>query len=226
MQNEAKEPSASGEGAVYGEEIKAHIEEHLGKIRSGFQEKWGDRSSPEVLFVRATLEQPYHVFVTCGVSDNPMNVPEGMEEYSRAELLIALPQSWPLGVKSIQNEESNWPMKWLKRVGRLPQEKKTWIGKGHTISNGDPWKPIADTNFTGALTLSPFGLPPEFFQLKTQDGERITFYYLFPLYQEEIDLKLRKGSETLEQLFRKHNIDFVLDPVRVNVAKKRSFFRS
>ena len=226
MEDEVKVQSASLEGAVYGEEIKAHIETNLGKIRTGFQEKWGDHSSPDVLFVRATLEQPYHVFVTCGVSDNPMNVPEGMEEYSRAELVIALPQSWPLGVKSIENEESNWPMKWLKRVGHLPQDKKTWIGKGHTISNGDPWKPIADTNFTGALTLSPFGLPQEFFQLQTQEGERIIFYYLFPLYHEEIELKLRKGSDALEKLFHKHNVDFVVDPARMNVAKKRGWFRS
>ena len=127
---------------------------------------------------------------------------------------------------TIKKEESSWPMGLLKQVGRLPQDQKTWIGQGHSVSNGDPWKPIADTSFTGALTLSPFGLPSEFFQLETQQGERITFYYLFPLFQEEIDLKLRKGSEALEKLFHKHNIDFVLDPARINVAKKRSWFRS
>jgi len=226
MEDKAKDQSASGEGVVYGEEIKAHIEEHLGKIRSGFQEKWGDTSSPEVLFVRATLEQPYHVFVTCGVSDNPMNVPEDMAEYSRAELVIALPQSWPLGVRSIGNEESHWPMTWLKRVGRLPQDQKTWIGKGHTISNGDPWEPIADTDFTGGIILPPFGLPPEFFQLQTQQGVKILFYHLIPLYREEMDLKLQKGSKALEELLHKHDIDFVLDLERKNVAKKKSWFRS
>ena len=226
MENEAKDQSASGEGAVYGEEIKAHIEEHLGKIRSGFQEKWGDRSSPDVLFVRATLEQPYHVFVTCGVSDNPMNVPEEMAEYSRAELVIALPQSWSLGVRSIKNEESNWPMSWLKRVGRLPQDKKTWIGKGHTISNGDPWEPIADTSFTGGIILPPFGLPPEFSQLQTQQGVKILFYHLIPLYREEMDLKLQKDSEALEELLHKDDTDFVLDLERKNVAKKKGWFRS
>ena len=226
MQNKAKEQSASGEGAVYGEEIKTHIEANLGKIRSGFQEKWGDRSSPGVLFVRASLEQPYHVFVTCGVSDNPMDVPEGMAEYSRAELVIALPQSWSLGVRSIKDEENSWPMRWLKRVGRLPQDQKTWIGKGHTISNGDPWKPIADTNFTGGIVLPPFGLPPEFFQLQTQQGVKILFYHLIPIYREEMDLKLRKGSKALEELFQKHDIDFVLDLERKNVAKKKAWFRS
>jgi hypothetical protein len=226
MEDKAKAKSVSGKRAVYGEEIKSHVEEHLGKIRSGFQEKWGDLSSPDILFVRATLEQPYHIFVTCGVSDNSMNVPEGMVEYSHAELVISLPQSWPLGVKSIENEESNWPMTWLKRVGRLPQNQETWIGQGHTISNGDPWKPIADTDFTGVFVLPPFGLPPEFFQLQTHQGVKILFYHLIPLYQEEMDLKLKKGSKALEELLHKHDTDFVLDLQRKNVAKKKGWFRS
>ena len=226
MEEKAKKKSESGKGAVFGEEIKAHIEEHVGKIRTGFQEKWGDTSSPDILFVRATLEQPFHIFFTCGVSDNPMNVPEGMEEYSRAELAIALPQSWPLGGKSIKNDESIWPLRWLKRVGRLPQDQKTWIGKGHTISNGDPWEPIADTNFTGVLVSPPFGLPQEFSQLQTRQGVNILFYLLIPLYKEEMDLKLRKGSQALEKLLHKHDTDFVLDLQRTNVAKKKSWFRS
>ena len=226
MEANAKKKSVSGKGTVYREKIKAHIEEHLGVIRTGFQEKWGDTSSPDVLFVRATLEQPYHIFITCGVSDNPMDVPEGMEEYSRAELVISLPQSWPLGAKSFRNEESIWPMRWLKQVGRLPQDQKTWIGKGHTVSNGDPWKTIADTNFTGFLVSPPFGLPDEFSHLQTQQGVIIHFYHLIPLYREEMDLKLRKGSQALEKLFQKHDIDFVLDIQRINVAKKKGWFRS
>ena len=226
MDEKEKMKPVSGKGAVFGEEIKAHIEEHLGKIRDGFQEKWGDTSSPEVLFVRATLEQPYHVFITCGVSDNPMNVPEEMAEYNRVELFIVLPQSWSLGGKSITNEESIWPVRWLKRVGRLPQDQKTWIGKGHTISNGDPWESIANTNFTGAIILPPFGLPSDFFQLQTREGVKILFYCLVPIYREEMDLKLQKGCKALEELFQKRDIDFVLDPDRKNVAKKKGWFRS
>jgi hypothetical protein len=226
MENEPKGESVREKGAEYGEEITSHVEANLGKIRTEFQEKWGDQSFPDLLFVRASLERPYHIFVTCGVSDRPMNVPDEMAEYSRTELVIALPQSWPLGIRSIKKEENNWPMRWLKRVGRLPHDQKTWIGKGHTISNGDPWKPIAETNFTGGLVLSPFGLPPKFFQLQTQQGENIMFYYLFPLYQEEIELKLRKGAAALEKLFHKDNIDFVLDTARKNVAKKKAWFRS
>jgi hypothetical protein len=116
-------------------------------------------------------------------------------------------------------------MTWLKRVGRLPQDQKTWIGKGHTISNGDPWKSIVNTNFTGTIILPPFGLPSEFFQLQTRDGVKILFYYLFPIYREEMDLKLRKGCKALEELFQKRDIDFVLDPERKNVAKKKGWFR-
>ena len=80
MEDKAKDQSVSGDGAVYGKEIKAHIEEHLGKIRYGFQEKWGDRSSPHVLFVRATLEpsedptvEPLHRSVVLGDLNGPLS---------------------------------------------------------------------------------------------------------------------------------------------------------
>lgn len=218
--------SVSAYFAMYKKQIKAHIEAHLGKVRNGFQEKWGDLSEPDILFVRASLDQPYHIFVTCGAGEKPMNVPKDTAEYSRAELVMALPQSWPLGVKSIKNEENNWPMRWLKRVGRLPQDQKTWIGQGHTISNGEYPEPIADTNFRGVLVLTPSWFPAGFSQLKTQKGEKIVFYCLIPLYQEEMDLKLQKGSEALERLLNKHNIDFVLDTARKNVVKKKGWFRS
>jgi len=39
----------------------------------------------------------------------------------------------------------------------------------------------------------PYVFPPEFFQLTTKDGEKITFYAMIPLYAEEMALKLKKG---------------------------------
>ena len=47
---------------------------------------------------------------------------------------------------------------------------------------------------------------------------------LTPLYQEELDLKLEKGAEEIEQRFDKRGVGFVLDTKRVNVAVKRGWF--
>lgn len=61
--------------------------------------------------------------------------------------------------------------------------------------------------------------------LTTAAGETISFYMLVPLYAEEMDLKLKKGAEHLEQKLEKAGIGSVLDPRRPNVAKRRGWFR-
>jgi len=177
-----------------------------------------------VLFVPATAQRPYHVLVTSGVSDEPMTVPAGHEALNRAELLIALPRDWPLSEESFKDEANYWPLRWLKIVGRLPHQYQTWIGMGHTIPHGDPPEPIADTQFVGVMLSAPFWLPGEFFGLKTQSGDVITFYTLVPLYAEEMDLKLKKGADELEKRFDERDIGFILDTRRKNVAKKKSWF--
>ena len=70
----------------------------------------------------------------------------------------------------------------------------------------------------------PYWLPPEFFQLEASSGDTITFYQLTPLYLEEMELKLEKGMEALEQRMDKANTSFVIDPNRRNVAKRRGWF--
>lgn len=205
------------------EEIEAHIEEHIGPIETVFHELISDIVHLDVLFVKATPERPYHVLVTSGVSDLPMNVPEGLEELARAELMIALPEIWPLTKKAFKKEANYWPVRWLKQIGRLPHEYNTWIGWGHTIPNGDPPEKIANTDFIGVMLTPPFLLSPDFFQLRTQQDETISFYNLVPLYAEEMALKLSKGADQLLERFEKQKIDHVLDVTRDNVARKRNW---
>jgi len=207
------------------EEIEAHIEKHIGKIETVFHEIVSDLIHLDVLFIKATPERPYHVLVTSGVSDEPMKVPKGMEEHNRVELIIALPKEWPLTQESFKSENHYWPVRWLKQIGRLPHEYDTWVGWGHTIPNGDPAEPIANTNFVGVMLSPPYSLPTELFQLKTKNGNNIRFYALIPLYQEEMDFKLKSGADALEEKLEKQNIDFIVNPSRNNVIKKKGWFK-
>jgi hypothetical protein len=206
------------------EEVEAHVEKYIGKIETVYHEILSDLIHLDVLFVPATADRPYHLLVTSGVSDEPMNVPEGMEKFSRAELLIALPRDWPLDQESLKDEANYWPVRWLKMIGRLPHEYKTWVGWGHTIPNGDPPEPIANTGFVGAMLTPPYELPQDFFQFRARSGDTISFYVLTPLYKEEMDLKLKKGADEIEKRFEKRRIGFVLDTERVNVAKAKGWF--
>src|SRR5262245_177012 len=206
------------------EEVEAHVEKHIGKVEMVFHEIVSDLVHLDVLWVPATAARPYHVLVTSGVSDEPMTVPEGMEPYRRAELMIALPADWPLTEEAFKDEANYWPVRWLKTIGRLPHEYDTWIGWGHTIPNGDPAEPIANTRFIGFMLTPSYWLPPDFFQLATKAGETICFYVLVPLFREEMDLKLEKGAEALEDRLQKANVGFVLDVGRPNVAARRGWF--
>ncbi len=207
------------------QEVEAHVERHIGKVELVFHELLSDLIHLDVLYVPATADRPYHTLVTSGVSDEPMKVPEGMEKFNRAELLIALPPDWPLSDKAFQNEANYWPVRWLKQIGRLPHQYSTWIGWGHTIPNGDPAEPIANTNFVGVMVAPPYWLPSEFFQLHTAGDETISFYNLVPLYQEEMELKLQKGADELEERFEAEHVGFILNTGRTNVVRKKGLFR-
>jgi hypothetical protein len=209
---------------VHLEEIEAHLERYVGPVDSVFHELLSDLIHLDVLIVRATADRPYHLVVTSGVSDEPMNAPAGMEEFNRVELLMALPPDWPLTDEAFNDEANYWPISWLKQIGRLPHEYDTWIGYGHTIPNGDPPERIANTGFIGVMLTPAYWLPAEFFQLATAAGETIHFFSLLPLYQEEMDLKLKKGAEELERRLDTTLSSGVLDIHRPNVAQKKRWF--
>ena len=60
----------------------------------------------------------------------------------------------------------------------------------------------------------------EWFQtLKIRDDKVINFYYVLPLYKEEMDYKLSKGMDALLDKFDKKKIKSVLDIKRKNAGK-------
>lgn len=208
--------------AKYLEEIEAHVEKHVGKVKTVLHEEVSELVHIDVLLIPATAKRPYQLLVTSGVSDLTMNMPEaGFEDHSRVELMIALPKDWPISAEAFENENHYWPVRWLKKIGRLPHQNKTWIGWGHTIPNGNPVQTIADTQFTGVILMPSILLPDEFYKLRTKDGNTIRFYGLVPLYQTEMDLKLNTSLEALEAKLDQHDVDILLDIRRVNMVPDR-----
>lgn len=211
-----KGPACAGRNL---EDIEAHLQKHIGPVKTVFHEISSDLIHLDVLLVPASAKRRYHVLVTSGVGDRRMTVPEAAENYGRAELLIALPAAWPLAQGALMDEANYWPVRWLKRVGRLPHEHDTWIGWGHTIPNGDPPATIGSTRFVGFMLTPPFWLDDDFFQLHARSGDTVTFYDLVPLYKEEMEMKLNRGVEVLEDLLDKADAWGALDVSRRNVAK-------
>lgn len=203
------------------EAISDHIEKHAGPIGNVWHEIVSDLVHIDVHQVAPTKDRPYWTLVTSGMSDLPMNTPEGCEEWKFAELMLCLPGDWKLNQEDFKDEKHYWPIRWLKMLARFPHEYRTWFGWGHTIPNGDPAEPFDKSVGFDCMMLSrPMTLSTEFWSLPIRKDKVIHFYALMPLYPGEVALKLKRGAEELERRFEQHKISEIVDPYRRDVSKK------
>jgi hypothetical protein len=215
---------AGGDSATI-EAIGRHIEKHIAPVETVFHEIVSDLVHVDIHFIPPDDDRPFITLVTSGMSERPMSVPPGLEEFQYAELVALLPPDWPLSQEEFQDEANYWPVRWLKILARLPHEYDTWLSYGHTVPNGDPPEPFAeDTQLCCMMLAPPLLFGEKFHELKVNDEKTIRFWSVIPLYLEEMELKMKKGSEAVFERFDKFNIDEVIDPVRKNVAKKKFGF--
>lgn len=203
------------------ERISDHIERHIGKIENVFHEIVSDLVHIDVHNVAPTEQRPYRTLVTSGMSDLPMQTPDGMDEFRFAEVMICLPPDWPITKEAFEDYSNYWPIEWLKILARFPHEYETWLFEGHTIPNGDPPEPFADsTKMSGWLLYYPVLAPAEFRTLKIDQEKTIHFFAIYPLYEGEMNLKLRKGTEKLVERFAKATVTEVLEIDRKDLSKR------
>lgn len=214
------------------EAISDHMEKHIGPVESVFHEIISDLVHLDVHWIAPTVDHPWHVLFTTGMSDRPMTVPAEAETSDYAELMMCLPEDWPIGNGDCQvvggvdaggEDDMNWPIYWLKFLARLPHEYETWLGWGHTVPNGDPAEPLgAGTKCTGSILLAPFWFDEALETLRLEDGREINFMAAIPLYLEEMNLKLKKGAEALFERWEAADLapEELFDPRRKNAAKK------
>lgn len=215
-------PWAPPPGEEYIEQISDHIEKHLGPIETVFHELVSDKVHVDVHFVKPTPEFPYVRLVTSGMSDLPMKAPDDERVPKYVELLITLPPDWRLAQSDMEDERWYWPIRLLKSLARLPHQYDTWLGWGHTVPNGDPPVPYADnTRFCGAVVVPSVTVPQAFHTLSIEGVKEVTFYAAVPLYEREMNLKLRSGLDALLDRFDRNGITDVVDPARKDTAAKR-----
>ena len=207
------------------EEISNHIEAHVGKVETVFHEILSDTVHIDVHWVKPNEKFPFVRFVTSGMSDLAMNTPEGHDIPKYMELMISLPADWKIDEESFKDESWYWPVRLLKMLARLPHKHNTWLGFGHTVPNGDPAEPYSqNTALCGAIVLQSVSAPNGFHKLSINAEKEVTFMSVLPLYVEEMNLKLRKGTNELLALFDKKNINDIVSIKRVDVTKKRFGF--
>ena len=209
--------ATTGDGKRIGA-ISDHIEKHVGPIKSVFHEIVSDKVHIDVHWVESSEDLPFNVLITSGMSDRPMTVPEGLEDFRFAELCILLPPDWPLDMDSFENEDHYWPIRSLKENAKFPHEYDTYFCMGHSIGAEESGPLSPNCPFGGFLIFVPVSLADEFQTLQLENGDTVHFYCLIPLYAEELTVKTDQGLDELLDLLEEHDISDVVDIHRPNVG--------
>ena len=202
------------------DEFESFIDETFGYFDLVYHEVISPDVHLDIIIVPPSEEENYYKLITMGAGAYEMDIPEEISHYelSRAEYMIYLPAHWDIEGES---DEAYWPIRMLKDVARLPINGNTWLADGHTIHGREDKQPFArNTNLNSLVLLR--GCDYEFNQLnfRFSSGEKVNFYQLFPLYQEELDYKWENGLEALLDLFD-DVADFpVIHPIRINKGIK------
>jgi len=205
--------------------ISAHVEHYIGPIAQVIHETASQYVHVDVLHVPPTEKRDYHVLVTSGLSDRPMQTPEGCEDCRYAELYLCLPPDWLLVQKSFANERNYWPIRLLQMLARFPHVFGAWLWLYHTVPNFDPPKPYADnTRQCGAMLGPPISVPRDFAELRIPGSRDIHFFSVLPLHQDEMDFKIENGGESLmAHLFKQGVIADMVNPARKSAFQKKRF---
>lgn len=105
----------------------------------------------------------------------------------------------------------------MKDLARLPFSHNTWLGYGHTMAN-EPGDYAEGTGFCGIVLDCAEMFGQDFAFLPTGDESGICFYYMIPLYKEELDFKMKHGADKL--LKKLYGGSFIIDIHRKNTCGK------
>ena len=128
-----------GEGHV--QAISNHIEKHIGQIDRVYHELRSDAVHVDIHHVPPCKDRPLHSLITSGMSDLAMKVPDESQHSQYLELMVSLPEHWIVDDAFFEGETQHWLIHQLIFLARFPHKNTTWLGRGHTIPNGDPAEP-------------------------------------------------------------------------------------
>ncbi len=195
------------------EQIVSHMAELFGPVDPLAQQEIvpvHDKVHVAINVIRPNDRHPCLTLFTTGMSDQAMNVPEGQEEYRYAELVMHLPETWPLPQDKAAGEDALWPLEWLRKVAYYPHLNNTWLGGPMTIiSSDDPPVPLGpNTEQTCLLLLAG---ATEWNPLPLKDRRSVFFYTVIPIYTAERDFEKEHGIMPLVQRLKERGHTAVVD---------------
>ena len=204
------------------EDVSAHIARHVAPVESVFHEIVSDDLHIDIHWLPPAPQRPYHTLVTSGMAERRMNTPEEMSAFSHAELVILLEPEWPVSMRAFEQERHYWPVRLLKTLARFPFENDTWLGHGHTVATTNPPEPFAEgTELAACILLPPLTLGEEFWRMGRAGRPDVYFWAVVPIYREELQLKLERGTDALMDALDRSRIDDVVSQSRPRAGTRR-----
>jgi len=128
-------------------------------------------------------------------------------------------------MESFQDEKWYWPLRLLKSMASFPHKHSTWLGFGHSVPNANPPKSFSrDTHLCAVILLPSITAPQSFLSLKISAQKRIGFLSLYPLYREELEFKLKSGTDRLADMLFEAGVSDLIDPQRKSVVRPKKKF--
>ena len=217
---ESSEEAPQREPELYTEDemaaITAHIEKYYGKIKTISHDNNPGGVCADICIIPPSIERDYYTLVTCGAGAHVMDLPEELKDsdMSRAELMICLPKDWKI---SDGGDVWQWPANVLRWIAEIASEPETWIGWGHTIGGGRAF--ANNTELCAAFLAAPQNVKKEAFRAALPNGEKVCFYLVIPIYQEELDYKIAHSADGLSSRLADAGASFVVDPQRPNTCE-------
>lgn len=175
-----------------------------------------------LVFLYLELSIPVTVLMTNGLSDYTMPVTDKWKGREHNELFFCLPTYWDM--EDTENPNFSWVYEWIFRLETFVREKQTWFGPGHTIPCGNPPAQLSPTMKQEYLIfLDPLFLEEALEPM--QIGEKtVRFLSIVPIFGDELDYKMGKGTHKIIKKFIAKKIDERLDDYRPSVLKSRMRF--
>lgn len=203
------------------EQVSAHIERHVGPVTMVYHEIVSDELHIDVHHVQPHGLQRFHTLVTSGMSERPMTTPPEAADFRFAELAILLDSRWPISMEAFDDESNYWPIRLVKTLARYPLENDTWLGFGHSVASSPPGPYAPGTELSACILLPALTLGEEFSRLRRPDGADTYFWAVIPLYAEEVELKMKQGTDALMDAMDRAKISDIVRQERPRATERR-----
>ncbi len=179
-----------------------HFVKHFGPLVEPNMQSTDD-TTPHIDIYRfgPNNDRSYWTLITGGMSDQEQFIPRGHPDHitKRTEVLMYVHEPRP------------WMFQVVKELALIPFEQRTYLHWWHSAPIN-----IEDSQLAHAFFLPPYFESEEFDSLVIEDDD-VSFLWMVPITESELQYKLRYGGQALEELFSNCEIDPVLNENRASV---------